>query len=73
MNFFGPNALNMDFFKKNFSAVWGDKYSDVFVPNSTADLNQMMMDKKTEMSQGQTAQKLQKAANPGLNQLVGKV
>ena len=73
MNFFGPNALNMDFFKKNFSAVWGDKYSDVFVPNSTADLNQMMVDKKAEMLQGQTAQKLQKAASPGLNQLVGKV
>lgn len=76
MNFFGAQSMNMDFWKKNFATIWGDKPEEVFLPSSTEDLNNMMMQKRnTEemMGSSKSGQDLKKAVNPSLNQLVGKV
>lgn len=42
LNFFGPQSINQESYKKKFAQVWGRKFEDVFVPSNFADLQTIM-------------------------------
>jgi hypothetical protein len=42
MQFFGPDQINIDSFKREFAAVWGSKFDEIFTPSSMNDLQTVM-------------------------------
>jgi len=50
MQFFGPEAVNVDFYKRRFATLWGHRMEDVFTPTSMTSLQQMVGTKQNGIS-----------------------
>lgn len=76
MQFFGPEAVNVDFYKRRFATLWGHKMEDVFTPTSMTSLQQMVGTKQNGISPPSGATRAGQAmkgaaGEPSLNALVG--